>query len=87
MVSVARSLLISQDHVDRRCIEPIVKLQVSTKCKHSNKFVASKYATVLIGKINIHLSRDHPVNFVPPKIPPLKIILETFYMMKFTFTE
>ena len=25
-------------------LEPIVKLKVSSKCKHFNKFVASKYA-------------------------------------------
>ena len=39
----ARLLINNQDCVNRCGIEPIMKLQVSTKCKHLNKFVVSKY--------------------------------------------
>ena len=39
----AQSLLINQDHINGCGIEPIVKLQVSTKCKRLNYFVVSKY--------------------------------------------
>ena len=47
----AQSLLINQDHINRRGIEPIVKLQVSTESKHFNK-IGVQSRKVLIGKIN-----------------------------------
>ena len=40
----AQLLLVNQDRVSIQGLEPIVKLQVSAKRKHFNKFATSKYA-------------------------------------------